>query len=261
MLAKRLARHGIPLSGASVAVALGQNVASASVPQGLVASTVKAGLLFAACESTGILSVPVVALTEKVMKIMLLTKLKNVMTVLVVVAVLGMGAGAFGCFALAGNKKETKIEGQEQANEQKKNTDDGKNAKKPPKTEKRSGHLQLEKIDLEKGVVTGDSISTNDERTFYSHRQQTWELLVRPTTKITIDGKEAKLADLRTITPDPGSSDGWLKIIFVEWEHEVVEGKKDRIRRGNAIRLEGIGVQFRGIIQAGVTAVPQAIMR
>jgi RNA polymerase sigma factor (sigma-70 family) len=252
MLAKKLARHGIPLSGAAVGVALGQNVASASMPNGLVASTVKAGLLFAAGEAIGTLSVTVSALTEKVVKTMLLTKLKNAITVLVIVAVLGIGAGAFGCFALADNKVETKFEGQKQANEQRKNADDGVNAKKRPKTEKRSGHLQLEKIDLEKGIITGSAINTDAERTIHSFLLGggSWELLVRPTTKITIDGKEAKLADLRTITPEPGSSDGWLKIIFAEWEYEIVEGKKDRIMKGNAIRLEGIGVQVRGIIQS-----------
>jgi RNA polymerase sigma factor (sigma-70 family) len=249
MLAKKLARHGILLSGGAVALALSQNMVSASVPHGLVVSTVKTGLLFAAGKTTGILSGSVAALTEKVVKTMLLTKLKNAMTVLVVVVVLGIGVGTFGCFALADQKVDTEIKAQEQTNEPKKSADDGEKAKKQTKTEKRSGHFQLGKIDLAKGIITGDAISTNAERTFYSHTGGSWELLVGPTTKIIIDGKEAKLADLRMVIPEPSSSDG-MKVIFVEWQFEPIPDQKNRIRKGTAIRLEGTGVQVRGIIQS-----------
>jgi hypothetical protein len=48
MLAKRLARHGLAVSGAALAAVLTKNVASAGVPISVVASTIKAASLFSA---------------------------------------------------------------------------------------------------------------------------------------------------------------------------------------------------------------------
>jgi RNA polymerase sigma factor (sigma-70 family) len=77
MLAKRLARHNLAVSGGALAVVLSKNVASAGVPTSVVSSTIKAASLFAAgkAAATGAISVKVAALTEGVLKTMLLTKL------------------------------------------------------------------------------------------------------------------------------------------------------------------------------------------
>jgi RNA polymerase sigma factor (sigma-70 family) len=85
MLAKRLARHGTTLSGSAVAMPVSQNMGWPSVPHSLVSSTVKIGTLAAAGKSAaaGAISAKVAALTEGVMKSMLLTKLKTVTVVLV----------------------------------------------------------------------------------------------------------------------------------------------------------------------------------
>src|SRR5207302_5337279 len=48
MLAKRLARHGLPVSGGALAAVLAQNVASACVPISVLSSTIKAATLLAA---------------------------------------------------------------------------------------------------------------------------------------------------------------------------------------------------------------------
>jgi RNA polymerase sigma factor (sigma-70 family) len=94
-LAKRLARRGLVLSGGSLAVVLSQNVASACVPTSVVASTIKAAGLFAAGQAAaaGAISVEVAALTEGVLKTMLLTKLKTATLVLLAATLLGTGAG------------------------------------------------------------------------------------------------------------------------------------------------------------------------
>jgi RNA polymerase sigma factor (sigma-70 family) len=94
MLAKRVARHGLALSGGSLAVMLWQNGAPAGVPTSVMASTIKAASLFAARQAAvpGVLSAKAVALAEGVLKTMLLTKLKLATAVLVTVAVLGAGA-------------------------------------------------------------------------------------------------------------------------------------------------------------------------
>jgi RNA polymerase sigma factor (sigma-70 family) len=90
VLAKRLAGHGTTLSGSAVALAISQNMASALVPPSLVVSTVKIGALVVAGKTgvAGAISAKVAALTDGVVKTMLLTKLKS----MAVVFVVGMGA-------------------------------------------------------------------------------------------------------------------------------------------------------------------------
>jgi RNA polymerase sigma factor (sigma-70 family) len=76
MLAKRLARHGPILSGGALAVLLSQNAMSAAVPISLTASTIKAAGVFAAGNvAVESISRTAVALTEGMLKTMLLEKL------------------------------------------------------------------------------------------------------------------------------------------------------------------------------------------
>jgi RNA polymerase sigma factor (sigma-70 family) len=95
MLAKRLARHGLALSGGTLAAVLSQQAAAACVPPSLVSSTIKVTSLFAAgrAVATGVISAEVAALTEGVLKAMMLTKLKTATVGLLLVAALSSGAG------------------------------------------------------------------------------------------------------------------------------------------------------------------------
>jgi hypothetical protein len=95
MLAKRLAQGGVALSGGALAAVLSQMVASAGVPTSVVSSTIKAASLFGAGQAVagGAISVNVAALTEGVLKSMLLNKLKIALAVMLVVAALGSTAG------------------------------------------------------------------------------------------------------------------------------------------------------------------------
>ena len=94
LLAKRLTRYGLVLSGASVAATLSGGAASACVPPSLPAATVQAALVFAAGQAVtaGLISGEVMALAEGVLKTMLLSKLKLV-TVLAIAAVIVTGVG------------------------------------------------------------------------------------------------------------------------------------------------------------------------
>jgi RNA polymerase sigma factor (sigma-70 family) len=94
MLAKRLARQGVALSGGALAAVLAQNVASAGVPASVVASTIRAASLFAAGQvtATGPVSVKAVALTEGVLKAMLMSKLKAVVALVLVLGFMLSGA-------------------------------------------------------------------------------------------------------------------------------------------------------------------------
>jgi len=96
MLAKRLARHGLAVSGGSLAAMLAQNAsAAAGVPTSVLSSTIKAASLFAAGQAaaTGLISARVAALTEGVLTNMMLLKLKIATVVLVLVAVLAAAVG------------------------------------------------------------------------------------------------------------------------------------------------------------------------
>jgi RNA polymerase sigma factor (sigma-70 family) len=95
MLVKRLARRGLAVSAHILAAVLSEKVAAACVPAALLISTIKAVTSAAAGQAatSGLISGTVAALTEGVIKAMLLNKLMNVMTVLLVVAGLSGGAG------------------------------------------------------------------------------------------------------------------------------------------------------------------------
>jgi len=95
LLAKRLARHGVALSGGALATALAQNAAAASAPAVLLSSTIKAAALTAARKTVaaGLISANATALTEGAIRAMLLTKLKAVVTVLLVMSMVALGGG------------------------------------------------------------------------------------------------------------------------------------------------------------------------
>jgi RNA polymerase sigma factor (sigma-70 family) len=95
LLSRRLARHGLTVSGGVIATAIAQNAAVASVPPLLMKSTIKAATLAAAGQAVtaGVISTTVVTLTEGVLKTMLLTKLKWTAVALVLLAAVTAGIG------------------------------------------------------------------------------------------------------------------------------------------------------------------------
>jgi RNA polymerase sigma factor (sigma-70 family) len=94
ILARRLARHGLGVSGAALAAVLSQNAAAAAVPAGALSSTINAASLLAAghAAAAGALSAQVVALADGVVRTMLVTKLKIVTAVVLVLSAAGLGA-------------------------------------------------------------------------------------------------------------------------------------------------------------------------
>jgi RNA polymerase sigma factor (sigma-70 family) len=165
MLAKRLARHGLAVSGAALAAVLGPKAASARVPLSVVSNTIQAATLFAAGQAAapGVLSVKAVALTEGVLKTMLLTKLKIATAVLLVVAALGAGAAALTQPASADQPPEEK-----------------KGAEKLPRTVR--GVVKT--VDVEKNTLT---VAHKDGETTFS---------VAKDAVIVISGKRDTLAGL-----------------------------------------------------------------
>jgi hypothetical protein len=98
LLARRLAGRGVALSGGALAAVLSRTVASAGVPDAMAASTITTATLFAAGHATtaGAVSVRVAALTEGVLKAMLVSKLKAVVAVVLLLGVVVVTAAASG---------------------------------------------------------------------------------------------------------------------------------------------------------------------
>ncbi len=98
MLAKRLARRGMVISGGSLATMLAQNAASAGVSAAVASSTLKAASLVAAGQAAtaGLISVKAAALTKGVLKSMLMTKLKIAFGIALAAVVAGAGVSANG---------------------------------------------------------------------------------------------------------------------------------------------------------------------
>jgi RNA polymerase sigma factor (sigma-70 family) len=94
ILAKRLAQRGVTLSGGALAAVLSQNVAAAGVPDSVMSRTISAARFFAAGQVavTGPVSVKVAALTEGVLKAMMISKLKAVVAVVLVLGFVVTGA-------------------------------------------------------------------------------------------------------------------------------------------------------------------------
>jgi RNA polymerase sigma factor (sigma-70 family) len=93
-LAQRLKRHGLAISGGVLATLLAQTSASASVPTPLMLDMLKTVNLAASQQAT--LPVQVVALANKVLESMLMTKLKMTTSLLLLLALVLGGAGALG---------------------------------------------------------------------------------------------------------------------------------------------------------------------
>jgi hypothetical protein len=90
MLATRLSKYGLTVSGGALAASLAQSSASAKVPVSLVWTTAKAATLVAAGQFVGV-SVPAVGLMKGTMNMMFLAKLKTVIGTSVVAVALGIG--------------------------------------------------------------------------------------------------------------------------------------------------------------------------
>jgi RNA polymerase sigma factor (sigma-70 family) len=104
LLAKRLTRRGVALPGVGLAAALAHQAASGGVPTSVVFSTIKAASLLATgkAAATGAASVKVAALTEGVVKAMLLNKLKAVVAVVLILGCMAAGAAMLTCDRAAG---------------------------------------------------------------------------------------------------------------------------------------------------------------
>src|SRR5262245_9086126 len=105
MLAKRLAKRGVAITGAALATLLVQRAACAGVPHAVMTATMGAASLFAAgnAAALGVISPKVVAATEGVLKAMMMSKLKVVVAVALALGFVVAGASVFSSRTAAGD--------------------------------------------------------------------------------------------------------------------------------------------------------------
>jgi RNA polymerase sigma factor (sigma-70 family) len=116
VLATRLSRYGLVLSGGALATALTQE-ATAAVSLSLVASTTKAALLVAAGQ-TAVAATPAAVLMKEVLKTMFLAKLKTVVATAFILVALGVGGLVYRASGEpAGGKPLSEIEALRKENE------------------------------------------------------------------------------------------------------------------------------------------------
>jgi RNA polymerase sigma factor (sigma-70 family) len=114
MLRKRLTRRGIALSAALAALTLTPASASALVPATLVQSALRAGMLFAAGQSTaGVVSAHVLALSEGVLRVMFWNKIKLTAAVVFALSLVGSGIGLYAGSRSTGSPNELVSAGQD----------------------------------------------------------------------------------------------------------------------------------------------------
>jgi RNA polymerase sigma factor (sigma-70 family) len=93
LLAGRLSRRGVALSGGALALALAEG-ASAAVPAPVVGATARAAALVAAGQAAAV-ATPAVLLMNEVLRAMLMTKLKVFLAVTLAAVLLGAGGWAY----------------------------------------------------------------------------------------------------------------------------------------------------------------------
>jgi RNA polymerase sigma factor (sigma-70 family) len=114
LLARRLARRGLGVSGGALAAALAQHAVSAGVPPALLACTIDiAGQSAAGQAASGLISAQVVALTEGVLQTMYVQQIKG-MTALLVAAVF-LAGGLFTYHTALGESEDAGQERKEAA--------------------------------------------------------------------------------------------------------------------------------------------------
>lgn len=229
LLAKRLTNRGVVLSAGSLAVIVSQNAASAGLPTSLMSSTIKAVTLVAAGQAaaTGVISVKVAALTEGVLKTMLLAKLKSLMAAtLAVVALLAIGTGLLGSRTAAAVQDDVKKVIPVAPQKEDAKSDSPKEGKvELPNT--LTIHVLLEDVDAKNNTITAADVTKTvrlweletKPKLTPNENKEAWKLdaflssltdegKVRKRTKlanlpvasdakITDDGKEIKVSDLK----------------------------------------------------------------
>jgi RNA polymerase sigma factor (sigma-70 family) len=216
LLANRLTKRGVTVSSGALATILSQNLASADVPASVVSKTIKVASLLAAGQVTpGAISIKVAALTEGVAMTMFMTKINAVMVVLMIAAIAGGAGLIYQAQATESPKAPRAIEPKIHKSDQPAagTGDDGKveQPTRPSKVDERQTqtkkvekmpgvvHGVLDQVDAQKNVITVTLPGVRgmkDGVTVTGESIRLENLPVGKSTKISVNGKEGKLAEV-----------------------------------------------------------------
>jgi RNA polymerase sigma factor (sigma-70 family) len=233
MLAKRLARHGLPVTGGALAAVLSRQVPAAGLSTSVLSSTIKAVTRIAAGKTpaTGLVSAKVAALTAGVLKAMLLNKLKTGMSVLLVV----LGLVAFG-----GGLYLHRAEAQQGPAAMPPVAED--RVKTPQKTDKKRDQEIKAKLSSKKAQWKANEVPTFD-LALHNQGQKTFHGAVTEAyCDLQVDGKWYKYRGTWPGAPllplKPGApAKRWLAVSLGSKWLEETEVKKQPDREGKPIHL------------------------
>jgi RNA polymerase sigma factor (sigma-70 family) len=197
LLAKRLAGRGVVLSAGALAAVLSQQASSAVVPTSVVSATIKAVRLLAAGQAaaTGAITVKVAALTEGVLKSMVLTKVKTAIVVLLL-AVAGLGGGGVLYHAKAAETAKARNPVEQRAQKQ---ANSEASTDQPLPTPRGRASVTLRAFIEGNAFWTLTDVDTknNTISVKWAGRMSLEGLAVAADAKVLLDGKQRRLADLR----------------------------------------------------------------
>jgi RNA polymerase sigma factor (sigma-70 family) len=208
MLAKRLRRHGIAVSAGALAALLTQSVSSAGVPAAVVSRTIDAAGLIAAQSAAlqGAVNARVAALTEGVLKSMLLAKLRAIGMCLVAMAALAFGLNAWPYASGAPQDQPTGPQAPAARGDAAGGGIQDPGARQVKVRRPSPGEVfgYVEKVDAQKKVITVTIpmkiafIKKGDTKAGVSEGEtvRLENLPIGKNTKITVNGKEGKLAQV-----------------------------------------------------------------
>ena len=201
MLARRLTRHGLPVSAALLGAVL-PTAASAIPPAAVLSSTVQAARLSAAGQAAEISS-RAVALSEGVIKAMFLTKLKVSAVVLAAVCVIALGGNsAHRALAVAPAEEKARVPDARP----KERAPDGQPKERVPAKDANVVKGSLASVDAEKNTVT-ITVNMFDRKTGEGAETKKTYSLAKD-AKLLQDDVETKLKDLKTGHPTIVKLDG-----------------------------------------------------
>jgi RNA polymerase sigma factor (sigma-70 family) len=201
MLARRLARSGLAVSGGALGALLSQTAALAGPPASVVSGAIKAACFFAAGQvaAPGVVSVKAALLAEGVLRTMLLSKLKIATVVLVIVAAVSTGAAAF---TLQRAVESPPGEHRPAALPDEKAADLASRERKRPERPAQKATAQPAKEEKENEplptLVSGivKAVNAKSKTLTVSHRDGDSTFTVADNADINIDGKRGELAAL-----------------------------------------------------------------
>jgi RNA polymerase sigma factor (sigma-70 family) len=219
LLAKRLTKRGVTLSGGALTAVLAQRAASAVVPNSVLSSTINAANLLATGQAAaGLISAKVAVLTEGVLKAMFLNKLKGVLAV-GLVALICIGGGVMVTPMVMGKQSDSPKKADDKKQEETKEADD----KKQEETKEAAVKAMQERLQgTWKCVFMQHNGVKSEPDLIHTIKGNSWESK--------LDGRVVQSGTFKLVDLD--ASPKQIDSLTTSADAEVVGERKDKTNRG-----------------------------